>query len=73
MMLMLIINQDDEDANHNKADDRAFIFFIHVYCLQGVLSSRGRKILMVDADGASKFADLDKLDDMLNDIQKTKV
>jgi len=28
---------------------------------------------MVDADGATKFADLDKLDELMNDIQKSKV
>ncbi|GFN97982.1 dolichyl-phosphate beta-glucosyltransferase [Plakobranchus ocellatus] len=32
----------------------------------GVLSSRGRNILFVDADGASKFSDLDKLEGSLS-------
>ena len=29
---------------------------------QGILASRGHKILFVDADGASKFSDLNKLE-----------
>ncbi|KAM6985423.1 dolichyl-phosphate beta-glucosyltransferase [Aplochiton taeniatus] len=34
----------------------------------GTLSSRGRLILMADADGATKFADLEKVEAGLNDI-----
>lgn len=34
----------------------------------GVLSSRGRRILMADADGASKFADLARLERALDDL-----
>ncbi|XP_035828169.1 dolichyl-phosphate beta-glucosyltransferase isoform X2 [Aplysia californica] len=37
----------------------------------GVLSSRGRQILFVDADGASKFSDLDKLEKNMEE-QKEK-
>ncbi|CAG5120894.1 unnamed protein product [Candidula unifasciata] len=36
----------------------------------GVLSSRGKNILFVDADGASRFSDLDKLEDSLNSLKK---
>ena len=36
--------------------------------MQGVLSSRGRRILMADADGASKFADLARLERALDDL-----
>ncbi|KAM6178904.1 dolichyl-phosphate beta-glucosyltransferase [Rhynchocyon petersi] len=35
----------------------------------GVFSSRGRKILMADADGATKFSDLEKLEKGLDDLQ----
>ena len=35
-------------------------------CLhQGVLSARGESILMVDADGATEFKDLDRLEKAL--------
>ncbi|KAJ3588910.1 hypothetical protein NHX12_009764 [Muraenolepis orangiensis] len=34
----------------------------------GTLSSRGRLILMADADGATKFADFEKLESVLEDI-----
>ncbi|XP_065059276.1 dolichyl-phosphate beta-glucosyltransferase-like [Rhopilema esculentum] len=35
----------------------------------GVLSSRGEKILMVDADGATKFEDLDSVEKALDDLK----
>lgn len=35
----------------------------------GVLSSRGKKILMADADGATKFEDLEKLEKGLENLQ----
>ncbi|KAJ8785557.1 hypothetical protein J1605_007154 [Eschrichtius robustus] len=35
----------------------------------GVFSSRGKKILMADADGATKFPDIEKLEKGLNDLQ----
>ncbi|XP_006837762.1 PREDICTED: dolichyl-phosphate beta-glucosyltransferase [Chrysochloris asiatica] len=35
----------------------------------GVFSSRGEKILMADADGATKFSDIEKLEKGLNDLQ----
>uniref|UniRef100_UPI00398F7E83 dolichyl-phosphate beta-glucosyltransferase isoform X1 n=2 Tax=Pristiophorus japonicus TaxID=55135 RepID=UPI00398F7E83 len=35
----------------------------------GVLSSRGRYILMADADGATKFADIEKVEAGLKDLQ----
>ncbi|XP_073899621.1 dolichyl-phosphate beta-glucosyltransferase isoform X3 [Castor canadensis] len=36
---------------------------------KGVFSSRGEKILMADADGATKFPDVEKLEKGLNDLQ----
>jgi len=38
----------------------------------GVLSSRGRRILMADADGASKFADLARLERALDELNGKK-
>lgn len=38
---------------------------------QGVLSSRGKQILFVDADGASKFSDLDKLELNMATLKET--
>ncbi|KAI8798738.1 dolichyl-phosphate beta-glucosyltransferase [Biomphalaria glabrata] len=35
----------------------------------GILSSRGKHILFVDADGASKFSDLEKLESNLNKLK----
>ncbi|NXT01428.1 ALG5 glucosyltransferase, partial [Jacana jacana] len=35
----------------------------------GVLSSRGKKILMADADGATKFADIGKVEEGLKNLQ----
>ncbi|XP_004711330.1 dolichyl-phosphate beta-glucosyltransferase isoform X1 [Echinops telfairi] len=35
----------------------------------GIFSSRGRKILMADADGATKFPDIEKLEKGLDDLQ----
>ena len=40
--------------------------------LQGIFSGRGRQLLFADADGASKFSDLDKLEAELSKI-KTEV
>ena len=37
-----------------------------------MLSSRGEKILMVDADGATKFSDLDKVEKALDELQGGK-
>ncbi|KAM4681836.1 dolichyl-phosphate beta-glucosyltransferase isoform 3-T3 [Amazona ochrocephala] len=36
---------------------------------KGVFSSRGKKILMVDADGATKFADIEKVEEGLKNLQ----
>ena len=38
-----------------------------------MFSSRGRRLLMADADGASKFADLAKLEKALDDLNGKKV
>ncbi|XP_025065574.1 dolichyl-phosphate beta-glucosyltransferase isoform X3 [Alligator sinensis] len=35
----------------------------------GVFSSRGKKILMADADGATKFADIEKVEEGLSNLQ----
>ncbi|XP_013105929.2 dolichyl-phosphate beta-glucosyltransferase [Stomoxys calcitrans] len=37
----------------------------------GMLSARGRNLLFADADGATKFSDLDKLYDALNNINNS--
>ena len=34
-----------------------------------MLSARGSRLLMVDADGASKFSDLDKLEKALDEVE----
>ncbi|XP_072576176.1 dolichyl-phosphate beta-glucosyltransferase isoform X3 [Vulpes vulpes] len=36
---------------------------------KGIFSSRGEKILMADADGATQFPDIEKLEKGLNDLQ----
>lgn len=41
-------------------------------CWQGMLSARGQRLLMVDADGASKFSDLDKLEQAMNEEEVDK-
>lgn len=41
----------------------------HIISDQGVLSSRGRFILMADADGATKFADIEKVEAALKALQ----
>lgn len=41
-----------------------------MFSFQGMLSARGRKLLFADADGATKFEDLDKLETALNILQK---
>ena len=38
----------------------------------GVLSCRGRRVLMADADGATKFSDVTRLDDKLNSLPDKK-
>lgn len=35
-----------------------------------MLSARGRNLLFADADGATKFADFDKLNEVLKEIAK---
>lgn len=39
-------------------------------CVQGVQSARGAVILFADADGATKFSDLAKLESSLKDTVK---
>ena len=38
-----------------------------------MLSSRGDKLLFADADGASKFSDVEKLEKSLSEITRDKV
>ncbi|NXD70775.1 ALG5 glucosyltransferase, partial [Eolophus roseicapillus] len=45
------------------------MFCICISLLEGVFSSRGKKILMVDADGATKFADIEKVEEGLKNLQ----
>lgn len=45
------------------------IFFYWLFSLQGVFSSRGQKILMADADGATKFADIEKVEEGLKNLR----
>jgi dolichyl-phosphate beta-glucosyltransferase len=39
---------------------------------EGMLSARGQHILMMDADGATKVSDLDKLEEKLSGLSKAK-
>ena len=36
-----------------------------------MLSSRGSKLLFADADGATKFSDIEKLEDQLKQVSPT--
>lgn len=38
-----------------------------------MLSARGRELLFADADGATKFEDLDKLETALNILKKSNI
>ncbi len=40
---------------------------------QGTLSSRGRLILMADADGATKFADIENVEEGLESVSEKPV
>ena len=42
---------------------------LSVSCLQGMLRSRGRRLLFADADGATKFADIEKLEAELTKLE----
>ena len=46
---------------------------VFLHCVQGMFSSRGRRLLMADADGASKFADLARLEKALDELNGKKV
>lgn len=37
---------------------------------QGMLHARGARLLMVDADGATRISDFDKLDERLNAVER---
>ncbi len=45
-------------------------FLLH---FKGTMSSRGKMILMADADGATKFSDIDKVEAGLNDLNPKPV
>lgn len=50
------------------------VFLIMIICcLQGMQSARGRKLLFADADGATEFEDLVKLESALELLIKSKV
>jgi len=42
--------------------------FLESIVLQGMLHSRGELLLMLDADGATKVTDLEKLENQVNGI-----
>ena len=48
------------------------VLSVYICMLQGIFSGRGRQLLFADADGASRFSDLDKLEAELSKI-KTEV
>ena len=42
-------------------------------CVQGALSCRGERILMVDADGATRISDVEQLEKALSNLAKDHV
>ena len=54
-----------------------FVLILHVFFFlshsKGTMSSRGRVILMADADGATKFSDIEKVEAGLNDLNPKPV
>lgn len=40
-------------------------------CVQGMLRSRGRRLLFADADGATQFSDIQKLEAELLKLEQT--
>lgn len=55
------------------ADFGFFVLFLSLFLLKGTLSSRGKVILMADADGATKFSDIEKVEAGLNDLNPKPV
>ena len=49
------------------------VYVASINVLQGMLSARGRTMLFADADGASTFADVAKLEEVLKKINSSKV
>lgn len=49
------------------------LFLIVFIFTQGTLSCRGRLILMADADGATKFADIENVEEGLESIDEKPV
>lgn len=50
-----------------------FDFTLCLFHFKGTLSSRGKVILMADADGATKFADIEKVETGLNELSPKPV
>lgn len=48
-------------------------YLLFFFVLKGMFSFRGRRFLMVDVDGVSKFVDLVKLEKVLDDLNGKKV
>lgn len=49
------------------------LFVVVFVSAQGTLSCRGKLILMADADGATKFADVEKVEEGLQSISEKPV
>lgn len=45
---------------------------LQILYFQGMLSARGKQLLFADADGATTFEDISKLQDKLKDLVKGK-
>lgn len=50
-----------------------FVTLVLIFSIQGMFSSRGKHLLMVDADGATRFSDLTKVQNSLNQLVDEKV
>ena len=49
------------------------IIILYCHALQGTLSARGERILMVDGDGATAIADIEKLEVAMDKMAKDHV
>lgn len=45
-----------------------FVLIVRWLCIQGVQSTRGKYVLMVDADGATEITDLKRLEEELRSV-----
>lgn len=48
-------------------------YYVLIYLFKGMLSARGSALLFADADGATKFGDLKKLDESLTSVLGCKL